>query len=84
MKKWTELEDKLILNSIPESGVLTRETVLTLKRQLPYRSTRSIEVHWYRALKKLWLENKRKEAEAAATATKLNFWQKLINLFKSK
>ena len=84
MKKWTELEDKLILDSIPESGVLTKETILTLKRQLPDRSTRSIEVHWYERLKKVWLENKRKEAEAAAIATKLNFWQKLINLFKSK
>lgn len=84
MKKWTELEDKLILDSIPESGVLTKETVLTLKRQLLDRSTRSIEVHWYEKLRKVWLENKRKEAEAAATATKLNFWQKIINLFKSK
>ena len=84
MKKWTELEDKLILDSIPESGVLTQETVLTLKRQLPDRSIRSIEVHWYERLRKGWLENKRKEAEAAAIATKLNFWQKLINLFKSK
>ena len=88
MKKWTEVEDKLILDSIPKSGiltgVLTKETVLTLKRQLPDRSIRSIEVHWYGTLKKLWLENKRKEAEAAAAATKLSFWQKLINLFKSK
>ena len=84
MKKWTELEDKLILDSIPESGVLTQETDLTLKRQLPDRSIRSIEVHWYERLRKGWLENKRKEAEAAAIATKLNFWQKLINLFKSK
>lgn len=84
MKKWTKIEDQLILDSIPESGILTKETVLTLKRQLPDRSAHSIEVHWYRALKKLWLENKRKEAEAAAAATKLNFWQKLINLFKSK
>lgn len=84
MKKWTELEDKLILDSIPESGVLTKETILTLKRQLPDRSIRSIEVHWYERLRKGWLENKKKEAEAAAIATKLNFWQKLINLFKSK
>ena len=84
MKKWTELEDKLVLDSIPKSGILTRETVLTLKRQLPDRSTRSIEVHWYGTLKKLWLENKRKEAEAAAIATKLSFWQRIINLFKSK
>lgn len=84
MKKWTEIEDKLILDSIPESGILTKETVLVLKRQLPDRSIRSIEVHWYERLRKIWLENKRKEAEAAAIATKLNFWQKLINLFKSK
>lgn len=84
MKKWTELEDKLVLDSIPESGILTKETILTLKRQLPDRSVRSIEVHWYNSLKKIWLENKRKEAEATAIATKLNFWQKLINLFKSK
>ena len=84
MKKWTEIEDKLILDSIPESGVLTRETVLTLKRQLPDRSIRSIEVHWYERLKKVWLENKVKKAEAAAIATKPSFWQKLINLFKSK
>lgn len=84
MKKWTELEDKLILDSIPKSGVLTKETVLTLKRQLPDRNTHSIEVHWYRKLRKDWLENKRKEAEAVAIATELNFWQKLINLFKSK
>lgn len=84
MKKWTEFEDKLILDSIPESGVLTKETILTLKRQLPDRSIRSIEVHWYERLKKVWLENKVKKAEAAAIATKLNFWQKLINLFKSK
>jgi hypothetical protein len=84
MKKWTELEDKLILDSIPENGVLTRETLLTLKRQLPDRSVHSIEVHWYERLRKGWLENKRKEAEAAAIATKLSFWQKFINLFKSK
>lgn len=84
MKKWTEIEDKLILDSIPESGVLTKETILTLKRQLPDRSVHSIEVHWYERLRKGWLENKRKEAEAAAIATKLNFWQKLINLFKFK
>jgi hypothetical protein len=82
MKRWTEFEDKLILDSIPENGVLTKEIVLTLKRQLSDRSIRSIEVRWYRKLRKVWLENKRKEAEAAAT--KLNFWQKLINLFKSK
>ena len=84
MKRWTEFEDKLILDSIPENGILTKETVLTLKGQLSDRSTRSIEVHWYEKLRKIWLENKRKEAEAAAAATKLNFWQKLINLFKSK
>ena len=84
MKKWTEIEDKLVLDSIPESGVLTKETILTLKRQLPDRSTRSIEVHWYERLKKVWLENKVKKAEAAAIATKLNFWQELISLFKSK
>jgi len=84
MKKWTEIENKLILDSIPESGVLTKETVLILKRQLSDRSARSIEVHWYERLRKVWLENKRKEAEAAAVATKPNFWQKLINLFKFK
>jgi len=84
MKKWTEFEDKLILDSIPESGVLTKETVLILKRQLSDRSARSIEVHWYERLRKVWLENKRKEAEAAAVATKPSFWQKLINLFKFK
>lgn len=82
MKRWTEFENKLILDSIPENGVLTKEIVLTLKRQLSDRSTRSIEVRWYGKLRKVWLENKRKEAEAAAT--KLNFWQKLINLFKFK
>ena len=84
MKKWTELEDKLILDSIPESGVLTQETVLTLKRQLPDRTVRSIKQHYYDKLKKEWLENKVKKAEAAAIATKPSFWQKLINLFKSK
>jgi len=84
MKKWTEIENKLILDSIPESGVLTKETVLILKRQLSDRSARSIEVHWYERLRKVWLENKRKEAEAAAVATKPSFWQKLINLFKFK
>lgn len=84
MKKWTKIEDQLILDSIPESGILTKETVLTLKRQLSDRSIRSIEVHWYERLRKVWLENKKKEAEAAAVAAKPNFWQKLINLFKSK
>ena len=84
MKKWTEIEDKLILDSIPEDGVFTRELALTLKRQLPDRTVRSIKQHYYDKLKKEWLENKRKEAEAAAAATKLSFWQKLINLFKSK
>lgn len=84
MKRWTKIEDKLILDSIPEDGVFTREIALTLKRQIPDRSVRSIEVRWYVVLKKLWLENKRKEAEAAAIATKLNFWQRIINLFKSK
>ena len=84
MKKWTEIEDKLVLDSIPNSGVLTKETILTLKRQLPDRSTRSIEVHWYERLKKVWLENKVKKAEAAAIATKPSFWQRFINLFKSK
>lgn len=84
MKRWTEFEDKLILDSIPENGVLTKEIVLTLKRQLSDRSIRSIEVHWYERLRKVWLENKRKEAEAAAVATKPSFWQKLINLFKFK
>lgn len=84
MKKWTELEDKLILDSIPEDGVFTKELALILKRQLPDRTVRSIKQHYYDKLKKKWLENKVKEAEAIATATKLNFWQKLINLFKSK
>ena len=84
MKKWTELEDKLVLDLIPEDGVFTRELALTLKRQLPGRSTKSIESYWYRKLRKGWLENKVKEAETAALATKPNFWQKLINLFKSK
>jgi len=84
MKKWTEIEDKLILDYIPKSGILTKETVLVLKRQLPDRSTRSIEVHWYEKLRKVWLENKVKEAEAEAVATKPSFWQRFINLFKSK
>ena len=84
MKKWTKLEDKLILDSIPEDGIFTRELALTLKRQLPDRTVRSIKQHYYDKLKKEWLENKVKEAEAVATATKLNFWQKFINLFKSK
>lgn len=84
MKKWTKMEDKLILDSIPESGVFTKELALTLKRQLPDRTVRSIKQRYYDKLKKEWLENKRKEAEAAAIATKLNFWQRFINLFKSK
>jgi len=84
MKKWTELEDKLILDSIPEDGVFTRELALILKRQLPDRTVRSIKQHYYDKLKKKWLENKVKEAEAIATTTKLSFWQKFINLFKSK
>ena len=84
MKKWTELEDKLILDSIPESGVFTKELALTLKRQLPDRTVRSIKQRYYDKLKKERLENKRKEAEALAVATKPSFWQKLINLFKSK
>ena len=84
MKKWTKLEDKLILDSIPEDGIFTRELALTLKRQLPDRTVRSIKQHYYDKLKKEWLENKVKEAETVATATKLNFWQKFINLFKSK
>ena len=84
MKKWTEVEDKLILDSIPEDGVFTRELALTLKRQLPDRTVRSIKQHYYDKLKKKWLENKVKEAEAIATTTKLSFWQKFINLFKSK
>lgn len=85
MKKWTELEDKLILDSIPEDGVFTRELALTLKRQLPDRTVRSIKQHFYNKLKKEWLENKVKEAEAIAVAPKpLSFWQKFINLFKSK
>ena len=85
MKKWTEIEDKLVLDSIPESGVLTKETILTLKRQLPDRTIRSIKQHFYNKLKKEWLENKVKEAEAIAVAPKpLSFWQKLISIFKSK
>jgi len=84
MKKWTEFEDKLILDSIPEDGVFTKELALILKRQLPDRTVRSIKQHYYDKLKKKWLENKVKEAEAIATTTKLSFWQKLINLFKSK
>jgi hypothetical protein len=84
MKKYTELEDKIILDAIPEDGVFTEEVALKIKRQLPDRTLRSIKQHWWSKLKKEWLENKRKEAEAAAIATKLNFWQKLINLFKSK
>lgn len=84
MKKYTELEDKLILDSIPEDGVFTKEVALTLKRQLPDRSVRSIRERYYSKLKKEWLENKRKEAESRAITTKINFWQKLINLFKSK
>ena len=84
MKKWTELEDKLILDSIPEDGVFTKELALILKRQLPDRTVRSIKQHYYDKLKKKWLENKVKEAEAIATTTKLSFWQKFINLFKSK
>ena len=84
MKKWTEIENKLILEAIPEDGIFTKEVALTLKRQLPDRSTRAIEVHWYERLRKVWLENKVKEAEVIAVTTKLNFWQKLINLFKSK
>lgn len=82
MKRWTKVEDKLILDSIPEDGVFTREFASTLNKQLPDRTVRSIQQRYYNKLKKEWLENKRKEAEAAAT--KLNFWQKLINLFKSK
>lgn len=84
MKKWTELEDKLILDSIPEDGVLTKELALTLKRTLPDRTVRSIKQHYYDKLKKKWLENKVKKAEEAASTTKPNFWQKIINLFKSK
>ena len=85
MKKWTEIEDKLILDSIPEDGVFTRELALTLKRQLPDRTVRSIKQHFYDKLKKEWLENKVKEAEAIAVAPKpLSFWQKLISIFKSK
>ena len=84
MKKWTEVEDKLILDSIPEDGVFTEELAITLKRQLSNKSIGAIKAHWYSFLKEKWLEDKRKEAEAAAIATKLSFWQKLINLFKSK
>ena len=84
MKKYTEIEDKIILAAIPEDGVFTKEVALTLKRQLPDRTVRSIKQHYYDKLKKEWLENKVKKAEAAAIATKPSFWQKLINLFKSK
>lgn len=84
MKRWTKVEDKLILDSIPEDGVFTREFASALNKQLPDRTVRSIQQRYYNKLKKEWLENKRKEAEAAAAATKLSFWQKLINLFKSK
>lgn len=84
MKKWTEVEDKLILDSIPEDGIFTKEIALILKRQLPDKSIKSITAHWYYKLRKEWLENKVKEAEASAVATKPSFWQKLINLFKSK
>lgn len=84
MKKWTEVEDKLILDSIPEDGVFTKEVALTLKRQLSDKSIESITAHWYYKLRKEWLENKVKEAEAAAIVPKLNFWQRIINLFKSK
>lgn len=58
MKKWTEIEDKLVLDLIPKSGILTKETILTLKRQLPDRSTHSIEVHWYEKLRKVWWKTK--------------------------
>lgn len=84
MKKYTEIEDKLILDAIPEDGVFTDEIAITLKRQLPDRSIKSIEAHWYYKLRKEWLENKVKKAEAVAVATKPNFWQKFVNLFKLK
>lgn len=86
-KKYTELEDKLILDSIPENGIFTKELAITLKKQLPDRSIRSIEVHWYNVLREKWLENKVKEAEAKAETVESkhsSFWRKLINLFKSK
>lgn len=87
MKKWTEIEDKLILDAIPEDGIFTDEIALTLKRQLPDRSINSIEAHWYYKLRKEWLENKVKEAEAKAETSEsksLGFWHKLISLFKFK
>ena len=83
MKKWTELEDKLILDSIPEDGVFTEELAIILKRQLSNKSIGAIKAHWYSFLKEKWLEDKRKEAEEKATEP-LSLWQKLINLFKSK
>ena len=85
MKKWTEVEDKLILDSIPEDGVFTKELALTLKRQLPDRTVRSIKQHYYDKLKKEWIENKVKEAEARAVTPKpLSFWQRLISVFIPK
>ena len=84
MKKWTEVEDKLILDSISEDGIFTKETALILKGLLPDKSIKSIQAHWYYKLRKEWLGNKVKEAEAAAIATKPSFWQRFINLFKSK
>ena len=83
MKKWTEVEDKLILDSIPEDGVFTEELATTLKKQLSNKSIGAIKSHWYSFLREKWLEDKRKEAEAKATKP-LSLWQKFINLFKSK
>lgn len=85
MKKWTELEDKLILDSIPEDGVFTMEVALTLRRQLLDKSVSAIKAHWYSFLREKWLEDKRKEAEEKAIKSEsLSLWRKFINLFKSK
>lgn len=84
MKKWTKIEDELIISSIPEDGVFTKELALALKRQLPDKTILAIKEHWYRKLREEWRESKKREAEAAATAKSLSFWQKIIKLFKSK
>jgi hypothetical protein len=81
MKKYTELEDKIILDAIPEDGVFTEEVALKIKRQLPDRTLRSIKQHWWSKLKKEWLENKRKEAEAKAEKPK-GFWQRIVDFIK--
>lgn len=85
MKKYTEIEDKIIFAAIPEDGTFTDEIALTLKRQLPDRSIKSIEAHWYHKLRKEWLENKIKEAKAKAEAAESKpkgFWYRLFNLIK--